>query len=131
MRKTQYCTRFPREMEEEILRLAKVNAVTPSEMIRALVLDGIVVRAESSTNSQFQYVERRLHRIENRFAAWLIKISKSSAQTWFFVEQLALFEVDEDDRRALKQAADDFMRQFLQQKTAKHLKDDQEHLTED
>jgi hypothetical protein len=92
MRKTQYCTRFPREMEEEILRLAKTNGVKPCEMIRALVLDGIVVRAEATTTSQFQYVERRLQRMENRFVGWLIKISKSSAQTQFFCEQLALYE---------------------------------------
>jgi hypothetical protein len=90
MRKTQYCTRFPREMEAEILRLAKANGVKPCQMIRALVLDGIVVRAEATTTSQFQYVERRLQRMENRFVGWLIKISKSSAQTQFFCEQLAL-----------------------------------------
>ncbi len=128
MRKTQYCTRFPREMEEEILRLAKANKVKPCEMIRALVLDGIVVRAEAATTSQFQYVERRLQRMENRFVGWLIKISKSSAQTWFFCEQLALFEVDEKDQIALREAAQNFMRQFLQQKTSPHLKDDQELL---
>ncbi len=41
-----------------------------------------------------------------------------------FVERLPLFEVDEKDQIALREAAQNFMRQFLQQKTSPHLKDD-------
>ncbi|MFN8659707.1 MAG: hypothetical protein U0105_25450 [Candidatus Obscuribacterales bacterium] len=61
----------------------------------------------------------------------MIKLSKAISLVLFFVEQLALYEVDEKDQRALKEAAKSFMRQFLQQKTSSHLKDDQEHLEQD
>ena len=131
MRLTQICVRFPKEMTEEVSRLAKANGLTPSEMVRELVRDGIVVRAEALTNSQFAYVEKRLRRMEDRFAGWMIKLSKAISMVWFFVEELALYEVDEKDQIALKQAAQSFARQFLQQKTSSHLKDDQEHLDQE
>lgn len=131
MRSPQFCVRFPKEMAEEVTRLAKANRLTPAEMVRELVRDGIVVRAEATTNSQFAYVEKRLRRIEDRFAGWMIKLSKAISMVLFFVEQLALYEVDENDQIALKQAAQSFARQFLQQKTSSHLKDDQEHLDQE
>ena len=127
MRSPQYCVRFQPKVSEEIRRLAEANGVTPSKMIQELVRDGIIVRAEQMTNSQFYYVERRLLRIEERFAGWMVKLTKAISQTWFFTEQLALYEVDEEDQRALREAAQIFMREFLQQKTSRHLKDDAEH----
>ncbi|MFN8659708.1 MAG: ribbon-helix-helix protein, CopG family [Candidatus Obscuribacterales bacterium] len=60
MRLPQICVRFPTEMAEEVSRLAKANRLTDSEMVRELVRDGIIVRAEATTNSQFAYVEKRL-----------------------------------------------------------------------
>ena len=39
--------------------MAEANGVTPSKMIQELVRDGIIVRAEQMTNSQFYYVERK------------------------------------------------------------------------
>ncbi len=131
MRLPQFCVRFPKEMAEEVTRLAKANRLTPAEMVRELVRDGIVARAEATTNSQFAYVEKRLRRMEDRFAGWMIKLSKAIAQVLFFTEQLALYEVDEKDQIALKQLAQSFARQFLQQKTSSHLKDDQEHLDQE
>ena len=131
MRLPQICVRFPNEMAEEVSRLAKANRLTPAEMVRELVRDGIVVRAEATTNSQFAYVEKRLRRMEDRFAGWMIKLSKAISMVLFFVEELALYEVDEKDQRALKEAAKSFMRQFLQQKTSSHLKDDHEHMDQD
>jgi hypothetical protein len=100
-------------------------------MIQELVRDGIIVRAEETINSQFEYVEKRLRRIEERFTGWMIKLSKAISLVLFFTEQLALYEVPEKDQRALKQAAQSFMRQFLQLKTPRHLKDDQEHHDQD
>ncbi len=131
MRLPQFCVRFPKEMAEEVTRLAKANRLTPAEMVRELVRDGIVARAEAATNSQFAYVEKRLRRMEDRFAGWMIKLSKAISMVWFFTEQLALYEVDEKDQIALKQLAQSFARQFLQQKTSSHLKDDQEHLDQE
>lgn len=128
MRSPQFCVRFPPVIAEEVYRLAKANKISESEMIRQLVSDGIIVRAEATTNSQFQYVEQRLRRIEERFAGWMIKLSKATAQNLFFTEQLALFEVDEKDQRALKAAAERFMRQFLQIRTAR---DEREHPVQD
>lgn len=128
MRSPQFCVRFPPEIAEEVYRLAKANGVSQSDMIRDLVRDGIIVRAEATTNSQFQYVEQRLRRIEERFAGWMIKLSKATAQTWFFTEQLALFEVDEEDQIALRRAAERFMQQFLQIKTARY---EREHPDQD
>lgn len=128
MRSPQFCVRFPPEIAEEVYRLAKANGISQSDMIRELVRDGIIVRAETTTNSQFQYVEQRLCRIEERFVGWMIKLSKATSQTWFFTEQLALFEVDESDQRALKAAAERFMRQFLQIRTSRY---EQEHPDQD
>ena len=59
MRSPQYCVRFQPKVSEEIRRLAEANGVTPSKMIQELVRDGIIVRAEQMTNSQFYYVERK------------------------------------------------------------------------
>ncbi len=125
MRSPQYCVRFQPKVSEEIRRLAEANGVAPSRVIQELVRDGIIVRAEQTTNSQFYYVEQRLRRIEARFAGWMVKLTKAVGQTWFFTEQLALFEVDEEDQVALRDAVQNFTRVFLQQKTSRHLKDDQ------
>lgn len=127
MRLPQYCVRFQPKVSEEILRLAEANGVTPSRMIQELVREAIMARAEGLTNSQFQYVERRLQRIEDRFSGWMIKLSKAISKVLFYVEQLALYEVPEKDQEALKQAAERFMRNFLQIDTSRHLIDDREH----
>lgn len=51
MRLPQFCVRFPKEMAEEVTRLAKANKLT-TEMVRELVGGGIVARAEATTDSQ-------------------------------------------------------------------------------
>lgn len=51
MRSPQFCVRFAPEIAEEVYRLAKANDLSQSDMIRELVRDGIVVRAEATTNS--------------------------------------------------------------------------------
>lgn len=131
MRLPQYCVRFQPKVSEEILRLAKANGVTATQMIQELVREAIIARAEELTDSQFQYVEQRLKRIEERFAGWMIKLSKAISLVLFYVEQLALYEVPEKDQRALKRAAERFMSDFLQIKTSRHLKDDPEHSEQD
>jgi Arc/MetJ-type ribon-helix-helix transcriptional regulator len=114
MQTFQFSVRLTPELSEEVLRIAKTNRKSHSDVIRALVQDALARRAEESTNTQFSLVEKRLARIEERFAAWLIKLSKASAKSLFFTEQLALFEVEEEDAQQLHNAANLYVRRFLQ-----------------
>lgn len=110
----QFAVRLSPETTEEVLKLAKANGKTPTNMIREIVQESVIRRAEQSTDTQFHLVEKRLARMEDRFVAWLVKVSKASAKGLFYTEQLALFEVDEPDQKRLQNAANVYVRSFLQ-----------------
>lgn len=114
----QFSVRLSPQMTEEVMRLAKANGKSAADMIRQLVQDSLIRRAEDTTDTQFHLVEKRLARMEERFVAWMIKLSKASSKGLFFTEQLALYEVDEAEQQLLQNAANAYVRRFLQKSSS-------------
>lgn len=123
MASPQINTRYTQAVYEEILRLAKLNNTTPTDVVRKIVEEGLMMRAEKLTDSQFAMVEKRLSTIEERFAAWLIKLSRAAARNLFYTEQIALYEVDSNDQEQLREASKIYAREFLRKGGAENRED--------
>lgn len=108
--------RIEPEIYEEILRLAKANDKSISEICRLLITERLAQRAEEITASQFQLVENRLAYIEKRFTAWMIKIARAAAQGLFYSEQMVLAEAEPREQQLIKDAAELFVREFMKSK---------------
>jgi predicted nucleic acid-binding protein len=65
---------------EEIAALAKANKVTKSQMVRQLLEERLVQRANQRTEDAYDRLEKRLKRIEDRFAGLIIACTKLAAQ---------------------------------------------------
>lgn len=104
------------EIFEEIARLAKAQGKTQSAVARQLIEDALARRAEDMTASQFQLVENRLAYMERRFSGWMIKLARAIAESLFYSEQLATLDLEDDERKAVDEAAEKFVRAFMQVK---------------
>jgi hypothetical protein len=104
------------EIFEEIARLAKAQGKTQSAVARQLIEDALARRAEDMTASQFQLVENRLAYMERRFSGWMIKLARAIAESLFYSEQLATLDLEDDERKAVDEAVEKFVRQFMQVK---------------
>lgn len=65
---------------EEIAALAKANKVTKSQMVRQLLEERLVQRANQRTEDAYDRLEKRLKRIEDRFSGLIIACTKLAAQ---------------------------------------------------
>jgi predicted DNA-binding protein len=113
--KTQTITvRVAPELYEEITRLSKTYRKTQSAVARVLIEEALAQRAEDMTASQFQLVENRLAYIERRFSGWMVKLSRAIAESLFYSEQMATFDLESNDKKVVEDAAQKFVRQFMQ-----------------
>lgn len=65
---------------EEIEALAKANKVTKSQMVRQLLEERLVQRANQRTEDAYDRLEKRLKRIEDRFSGLIVACTKMAAQ---------------------------------------------------
>lgn len=65
---------------EEITNLAKANKMTKSQMVRQLLEERLVQRANQRTEDAYDRLEKRLKRIEDRFSGLVIACTKLAAQ---------------------------------------------------
>jgi predicted nucleic acid-binding protein len=65
---------------EEIAALAKANKMTKSQMVRQLLEERLVQRANQRTEDAYDRLEKRLKRIEDRFSGLVIACTKLAAQ---------------------------------------------------
>lgn len=114
MRSLQISVKFDQVTYEEILFQAAENKQTLSEAVRQLVVAGLITRLEKKSDSQFAIVDKHISRLEERLVTWLIQASKAIAKSYYYVEQLALFETTDDERTALREEAEKQARYFLE-----------------
>lgn len=112
----QISVRLAREVYEELSIIAKANGKTQAEVARELINEALVHRAEGMTDSQFQLVEVRLGYIERRFSGWMGKLSRAIAECLWYTQQIATCELEPPEEQMIHQAAQKFVRQFLQMK---------------
>lgn len=112
----QITVRVAPEIYEEISRLSKAYRKPQSHVARILLEEALAKRAEDLTASQFQIVENRLAYIERRFSGWMVKLARAIAEALFYAEEMATIELDDQDRKAIKAAAEKFVREFLKAK---------------
>jgi hypothetical protein len=82
-----------------------------------LIEEALAHRSEEMTATQFQLVENRLAYMEKRFSAWMAKLARGIGTAWFYSEQLATFELEDDEKRVVNEDALKFVREFMKVKT--------------
>jgi len=106
---------------EEIDRLAKAAKVSRSTMLRKLLEERLTQRADERLTETYDKVEQRLRRIESRFAAFMAKNVRLTAQNlyldWYYLREFTKLSKEElkklnEDARAwagqqLNQAKDE------------------------
>ena len=70
---------------EEIASLAKAHKMTKSQMVRQLLEERLVQRANQRTEDAYDRLEKRLKRIEDRFAGLIIACTKIAAQALYLI----------------------------------------------
>lgn len=73
-------------IHEEIGRLASASGVSKSHMVRELLEQKLVDRANERMEDAYDRLERRLSRMEERFAALMTKIGRASAQNLYLTQ---------------------------------------------
>jgi len=67
-------------MYEEIERLAKAHKMTKSQMVKQLLEERLVQKANQRTEDAYDRLEKRLKRIEDRFSGLIVAGTKMAAQ---------------------------------------------------
>ena len=70
-------------ISEEIGRLAATNQVTRSTMVRQLLEEKLTERANERMQETYDKLERRLQRIEERFAGLMVKTIRIAGQSLY------------------------------------------------
>jgi len=73
-------------VHEEIARLASASGVSKSQMVRELLEQKLVERANERMEDAYDRLERRLAHMEERFAALMTKIGRASAQNLYLTQ---------------------------------------------
>ncbi|MDZ4832805.1 MAG: hypothetical protein SGJ27_03295 [Candidatus Melainabacteria bacterium] len=68
---------------EEIERLARSNKMTKSQMVRQLLEERLIQKANQRTEDAYDRLEKRLKRIEDRFSGLIVSAIKQAAQAAF------------------------------------------------
>lgn len=85
---------------EEIDRLATASGVSRSQMVRQILEEKLTERANARLEDEYGKLEKRLAKIEERFAALLVKVGRAAAQgLWLQMKDLE-FSFDEDDEES-------------------------------
>jgi hypothetical protein len=108
--------RIAPEIHGEIVRLSNAYRKGQSEVARILIEEALAQRAEDMTASQFQLVENRLANIERRSAGWMAKLARGVAESLFYSEQMATFDLNSIDKQVVNEAALKFAREFMNMK---------------
>jgi hypothetical protein len=90
-------------MAEEIDRLPAANKVSRSTMVRQLLEERLTQRANERLDQEYVKLEKRLARLENRFAALMVKSTRASAQTLYLV-----INILEDHTKSSKEQIDKY-----------------------
>ena len=98
---------------EEIANLAKANKVTKSQMVRQLLEERLVQRANQRTEDAYDRLEKRLKRIEDRFSGLIIACTKMAAQAVYLTVTVLRYgksntkeQLDKHWDNSIKYAAD-------------------------
>lgn len=98
---------------EEIATLASANKVTKSQMVRRLLEERLIQRANERSEEAFDRLDRRLKRIEDRFSALIINCTKLAAQAVYLSATMLRYgksntkeQVDKHWDNSVKFAAD-------------------------
>jgi hypothetical protein len=70
-------------ISEEIGRLAAMNKVTRSTMVRQLLEEKLTERANERMQETYDKLERRLQRIEERFSGLMVKAIRIAGQSLY------------------------------------------------
>jgi hypothetical protein len=104
------------EIHAEITRLSKAYRKSQSEVARILIEEALAQRAEEMTATQFQLVENRLAYIERRFSGWMAKLARGVAESLFYNEQMATYDLNDAEKQVVNQEALKFVREFMKMK---------------
>ncbi len=98
---------------EEITNLAKANKMTKSQMVRQLLEERLVQRANQRTEDAYDRLEKRLKRIEDRFSGLIIACTKLAAQAVYLTVTILRYgksqtkeQLDKHWDNSIKYAAD-------------------------
>lgn len=107
-------------VSEEIGRLAVMNKVTRSTMVRQLLEEKLTQRANERMEETYNKLEKRLQRIEERFAGLMVKTIRIAGQSLYLnafyyrhVEQMSKDGIDRLQREA-KEFAGNLLKQQLE-----------------
>jgi len=70
---------------EEIDRLARANKMTKSQMVRQLLEERLVQKANQRTEDAYDRLEKRLKKMEDRFAGLTVSAIKYAAQAVYLI----------------------------------------------
>src|SRR5262245_437238 len=105
-------------VHEEIGRLAGANKVTRSQMINQLLEAQLTQRANARLEDAYDRLEKRLARMEERFAALMVKIGRAAAQSLFVTMKLAeMFYREKHEQQKLWLDSKHFAGKFLENRT--------------
>jgi CRISPR/Cas system type I-B associated protein Csh2 (Cas7 group RAMP superfamily) len=104
-------------ISEEIARLAKAAKVSRSTMLRRLLEERLTQRADERLTETYDKVEQRLRRIESRFAAFMAKNVRLTAQNlyldWYYLREFT--KLSNEELKKLNEAAVEYAGQQLKQ----------------
>lgn len=104
-------------MSEDIDRLAKAAKVTKSTMVRKLLEERLTQRADERLTETYDKVEHRLRKIESRFAAFMAKNVRLTAQNlwldWNYYKEFT--DLDDAGMKKLNEEARAFAGRQLKQ----------------
>lgn len=108
-------------IHEEIDRLAAAQGVSKSQMVRELLEEKLTERVNARMDDAYDRLEKRLARMEERFAALMTKIGRASAQN-LYLTQVGLRYGHRSQEEYLNKHLDDsytFAGKFLESKAKK------------
>ena len=104
-------------MAEDIERLARAAKVSKSTMVRKLLEERLTQRADERLTETYNKVEERLRRIESRFAAFMAKNVRLTAQNlyldWYYLREFT--KMSNEDLKKLNEEAKAWAGQQLNQ----------------
>jgi hypothetical protein len=109
----QICSRFSLQVAEEIYRIAKAKQCSTADVVRELVDEALIHRAEAMTASQFELVSKRLDYLEKRFSAFHAMGLQVAAKTLYFARENMLLECNPEQKEFFENDANDFARSYI------------------
>lgn len=113
MESSRISLRVAPKVYDEIERLATNSKVSVSDMTRELLHEALARRAEGMTKSQFEYVERRLDKIQEHFSSLMVRCVFGIGQCLYFADQSFFIEATPEQKKHFRDKSETYANDFL------------------